>query len=66
MFLHRKLSRSHSFSKPIAVYRGEYAADKIIKAIFEIFQEWEYCKKVMKKHFNKNLIMIEKEENSIK
>ena len=39
MFLHRKLSRSHSFGKPIAVYRGEYAADKIIKAIFEIFQE---------------------------
>ena len=26
------------------------------------FLEYEYCKKVMKKHFNKKLIMIEKEE----
>ena len=27
-----------------------------------ILKEFEYCKKVMKKHFNKNLIMSEKEE----
>ena len=27
-----------------------------------ILKEYEYCKKVMKKHFNKNLIMSEKEE----
>ena len=26
------------------------------------FKEFEYCKKEMKKHFNKNLIMSEKEE----
>ena len=27
-----------------------------------ILKEYGYCKKVMKKHFNKNLIMSEKEE----
>ena len=46
-------------SKPIVLYRGENLAYKFIKAILE---EYECCKKVMKKHFNKNLIMTEKEE----
>ena len=27
-----------------------------------ILKEYQYCKKVMKKHFNKNLIMSEEEE----
>ena len=40
------------FSEPIAVYRGKNAAYKFIEAILE---------KVMKKHFNKNLIMLEEE-----
>ena len=39
--------------------RAENAAYKFIKAILK---EYECCKKVMKKHFNKNLIMIEEEE----
>ena len=47
------------FSKPIVVYRGENAAYEFIKAILK---EYKYCKKVMKKHFNKNLIMSEEEE----
>ena len=47
------------FSKSIAVFRGENAAYEIIKAILK---EFEYCKKAMKKHFNKNLIMSEEEE----
>ena len=46
------------FSKPIVVYGGENAAYEFIKAILE---EHKYCKKVMKKHFNKNLIMNEEE-----
>ena len=33
---------------------------KFIKAILE---EYEYCKKIMKKPFNKNLIMNEEEED---
>ena len=49
------------FSKPTVVFRGENAAYKLIKAILK---EYEYFKKVMKKHFNKNLIMCEEEDNS--
>ena len=73
-FLHRKRSRLHSlqfflqpfcvdnkFSTPTVVYRGENAAYKFIEAILE---EYEYCKKVMKKYFNKNLILTEKEEEN--
>ena len=46
-------------SKPIVVFRGRNAAFKFIEAIF---REHEYCKKVINKHFNKNLIMTEEEE----
>ena len=38
---------------------GENAAYELIKAILK---EYEHCKKVMKKHFNKNLIITEEEE----
>ena len=47
------------FSKLIVVFSGKNAAFKFIEAIVK---EYEYCKKVMKKHFNKNLIMAEEEE----
>ena len=40
-------------------FRGENAAYKFIKAILK---EYEYCKKVAKKHFTKNLIMSEEKE----
>ena len=45
------------FTKPIVVYRGEYVAYKFIKATLK---EDKYCKKIMNKHFNRNLIMNEK------
>ena len=41
-------------------FRGENAAYEFIKAILK---EYWYCKKVIKKHFNKNLIMNEEEEH---
>ena len=47
------------FRKPI-VHRGENAAYEFIKAILE---EYKYCKNIMKKHFNKNLIMSEEEQH---
>ena len=47
------------FTKPIVVFRGGNTANEFIKAILK---EYQYCKKVMKKHFNKNLIMSEEEE----
>ena len=48
------------FTKPIVVYRGKNAAYKFINLILK---EYKYCKKVMNKHFNNNLIMSEKEEH---
>ena len=36
-----------------------YAAYEFIKTILK---GYEYCKKVMKKHFNKNLVMSEEED----
>ena len=49
------------FSKPIIIYRSENAAYEFIKAILK---EYKYCKKIIKKHFNKNLIMSKEEEYS--
>ena len=46
------------FTKPIVVYEGKNAAYDFIKAILK---EYKYYKKVMNKHFNKNLIMSEEE-----
>ena len=48
------------FSKPTIIYRGENAGYEFIKAIFE---EYKYCKKIINKHFNKNLIMTDEEED---
>ena len=48
------------FTKSSVVYRGENAAREFIKAILK---EYKYCRKIMNKHFNKNLIKSEKEEH---
>ena len=47
------------FSKSIVVFMGENIAYEFIKAILE---EYKHCKKVMKIHSNKNLIITEEEE----
>ena len=47
------------FSKPVVVYSSNNAAYEFIKAILK---EYKYFKKIMKKHFNKNLIMSEEKE----
>ena len=44
------------YSKSIVVYRGVNAANEFIKSILK---EHKYCKKIMNKDFNKNLIMSE-------
>ena len=58
-FSYKVVSIDKRFSKTIVVFRGKNAAYEFIKAIHK---EYEYCKKVMKKHFNENLIMSEEEE----
>ena len=60
IFAYKVFCIDDGFSKRIVVYRGENCAYGFIKAILK---EYEYCKKVMKKHFNKNLIMSEEEEH---
>ena len=58
-FAYKLVCVDDKFSKPIVVFSSGNAAFKFIKAILK---EYEYCKKVMKKHFNKNLIMVKEEE----
>ena len=47
------------YTKPIQLYRGEKAVYKFMQNILE---EVKYCKKVMKKYFNKPLRMTEENE----
>ena len=58
-FAYKHVCIDDRFSKLNVLYKLENAAYKFINAIFK---DYEYCKKVMKKHFNKNLIMTEEEE----
>ena len=47
------------YTKPIQIYRGEKAVYKFMEAMLE---EVKYCKKVMKKEFNKPLRMTKDDE----
>ena len=47
------------FSKPILIYRRENAVYSFIDAILKVY---DYCKKVMNEHFNKNFIMSVEDE----
>ena len=58
-FAYKIVCIDHKFSKPIVVYRGKNAAYEFIKAILK---KYKYCKKIKSKHFNKNLIVSEEEE----
>ena len=59
-FAYKVISIDDRFTKRIVVYRAESAAYELIKAILK---EYKYCRKVTNKHFNKNLIMSEREEH---
>ena len=59
VFAYKILCIDNKFSKDAVLYRGKNAAYKFIEAIPK---EYDCCKKVMKKHFNKNLIMSVEEE----
>ena len=47
-----------SFTYKLVLHRGKNAVFKFIQCIFK---EYDYCRKVMKKHFNKNLVMTAEE-----
>ena len=50
---------NNKFSKKVNLYRGKDTINKFIKSILS---EYNYCRKVIKKHFSKNLIMSAAEE----
>ena len=59
-FAYKVVCIDDRFTKPIVVvYRGENAAYEFIKVILK---EYKCCKKVISKHFYKNLVMSEEEE----
>ena len=58
-FAYKRVCINDRVTGPMVPFRGENAAYEFIK---EIFEEYEYCKKVMKKHFNKNFTISEEEQ----
>ena len=59
-FAYKVVWIDNRFSKRIVVFIGKNAAYEFIKAILK---EYEHYKKVIKKHFNKDLIITEKQEH---
>ena len=57
-FAYKVVSIDNKYSKKIVLYRGRNAVNKFIRLILN---EYNYCKKIMRKHFNKNLIMTAEE-----
>ena len=53
-FAYKLLPVNDKFFSDLVLYRGKNAVFKFIQCIFK---EYDYCRKVMKKHFNKNLVM---------
>ena len=58
-FVYKLVCVDDKFTKPIVVFTCEKTPYEFVKAILK---EYQYCKKVMKKHFNKIFIMGEEEE----
>ena len=60
VFLSKVVCIADKSSKPVVLYRRKNAVNKFIKATLG---EYDYCKNVIEKHFNKNLVMsVEDEE----
>ena len=59
-FAYKVVCVDNKFSKDVVTYREKNAAYKFIKAVL---REYDYCMKIMKKHFHKNLnVSVDKEE----
>ena len=57
-FAYKVVCIDDKFSKPVFLYKGKNVVNKFIKAILK---EHDYCKKIIKKHFNKNIVMFEED-----
>ena len=62
-FAYKVVCIDDRFSKPVVLYRGKNAVNKFIE---ENFKENDYCKKVIKKHFHKNLVKSAEDKRSFK
>ena len=58
-FAYKLVCADDKYSKDIVLYRGKNSVYKFSQSIFN---EYSYCKSVMKRHFNKNLIMSAEEK----
>ena len=58
-FAYKVVCIDNKFNKKVVLYRGKNAVYRFIKAILK---EYDYCKKIIKKHFNENLIMSAEDE----
>ena len=58
-FAYKVIHIDDKFSKPAVLHRRKNAVNRLIEAILE---EYGYCKKVIKNHFNKNLVMSVEDE----
>ena len=61
-FAYKVVCVDNKFSKDVVLYRGKNA---LFKFIICIFKEYGYCRSVMKKNFNKNLVMTTLENKKI-
>ena len=50
-FVYKVVCIDNKFTKKIVLYRGKSTVYRFIEAILE---EYDYCKKTIKNHFNKN------------
>ena len=62
-FAYKDVCVDNKFSKNVVLYRERNAVYRFIKAVLE---EYDSCKKIIKKHFNKNLIISAEEEKRFK
>ena len=57
-FAYKVVCIDNKFSKDVVLYRGK---DTVFEFIVSMFKEYDYCKGVIKKYFNKNLVMTAEE-----
>ena len=62
IFAYKFVCVDNKFSKDVVLYRGKNAVKKFLMCIFK---EYKYCRGVIKKYFNKNLIMTAEENKEL-
>ena len=61
-FSYKAVCLDNKFSKKVVLYRRKKCCYEFIKAILS---EYSYCKRVIRKHVNKNLVMSAKDEERL-